>query len=83
MTMAPWLTCHLPAVATQAARRCVSKPLLDTPHHKAVLLVQVTFLITLYGTLTGQDAFLILQKKAWMSKQEWLQCHQKWRVGIQ
>ena len=82
MTMAAWPTRHLLAVAVQAARRCVSEPLPDTPQHKAAPLVQVTFLVTLYGTLAGQDAFLILQRKAWTSKQEWLQCHQKWRAGI-
>ena len=82
MTLAPWLTCHLPAVAAQAARRCVSELLPDTPHHKAAPLVQVTFLVTPYGTLTGQDAFLISQKKAWTNKQEWLRHHQKWRAGI-
>ena len=82
MTVAPWPTCHLPAVAMQAAHRCISKPLPDTPHHRVAPLVQVTFLVTLYGTLTGQDAFLISQKKAWTNKQEWLRCHQKWRAGI-
>ena len=83
MTVAPWPTCHLPVVAMQEAHRCVSKPLSDMPNHKAVPLMQVTFLITLYGTLAGQDTFLILQKKAWTSKQKWLQRHQKWRAGIQ
>ena len=72
MTVAPWLTRHLPAVAAQAAHRCVSEPLPNMPHHKAALLMQVTFLVTPYGTLAGQDAFLISQKKAWTSKQEWL-----------
>jgi hypothetical protein len=43
----------------------------------------VTFLVTPYGTLARQDAFLISQRKAWMSKQEWLRRHQKWRKGIQ
>ena len=82
MTVAPWPTHHLLAVATQAAHRCVSEPLPNMLHHKAALLVQVTFLITPYGTLTRQDAFLISQKKVWTSKQEWLHHHQKWRVGI-
>jgi hypothetical protein len=72
MTVVPWLTHHLPAVATQAAHRCISEPLPDMLHHKAVPLVQVTFLVTPYGTLASQDTFLISQKKAWMSKQEWL-----------
>ena len=72
MTVAPWLTRHLLAIAVQAARRCVTEPLPDTLQHKAALLVQVTFLVTLYGTLAGQDAFLISQRKAWTSKQEWL-----------
>ena len=57
-------------------------PLPDMPQHKVAPLVQVTFLVTLYGTLTGQDAFLISQRKAWTSKQEWLRRHQKWRKGI-
>ena len=83
MTMAPWPTHHLPMVATQAVHRCISELLPDTPHHKVAPLVQVMFLITLYGTLTRQDAFQISQKKAWMSKQEWLWHHQKWRAGIQ
>ena len=82
MTVAPWPTCHLLAVAVQAARRCVSEPLPNTPHHKVAPLVQVMFLVTPYGTLASQDAFLISQKKAWTSKQEWLRGHQKWRAGI-
>ena len=77
MTVAPWLTRHLPAIAAQAARRCVSEPLPDMPQHKAAPLVQVTFLVTPYGTLAGQDAFLISQRKAWTNKQEWLRRHQK------
>ena len=60
MTVAPWLTRHLLAVAAQAACRCISEPLPDTLHHKVAPLVQVTFLVTLYGTLAEQDAFLIL-----------------------
>ena len=82
MTVAPWPTHHLLVIVAQVARRCVSKPLPDTPHHKVALLVQVMFLVTPYGTLAGQDAFLISQRKAWTSKQEWLRCHQKWRKGI-
>ena len=82
MTMAPWPTHHLLTAAAQAAHRCVSELLPDMLHHKVALLVQVMFLITLYGTLARQDAFLILQKKAWTNKQEWLHHHQKWRVGI-
>ena len=45
-------------------------------------LVQVTFLVTPYGTLTGQDTFLISQRKVWTSREEWTRRHQKWRVGI-
>ena len=69
-------------IAAQAARRCVSEPLPDMPQHKAAPLVQVTSLVTPYGTLAGQDAFLISQRKAWMNKQEWLRRHRKWREGI-
>ena len=60
MTVVPWLTHHLPAVAAQVACKCISEPLPNTPHHKVAPLVQVTFLVTPYGTLAEQDAFLIL-----------------------